>query len=208
MKTNTTSTRVHRIAGHRAGAALRQVGALVVALAGIALAGPGCAATQRKTEPLADSVRAYNEGVRWLRFDEAATRLPADRRDDFLDQRDQLHEDLRISDYEIIRVRHDPKGRRARVQIKYTWYLDSRGKVHETHAVQTWHQGKEIWILRGERFLRGEPMPGVEGGEPAPDAQSPDGPAPVEAPAGSEPELPETDPAPPEEAADDPPQGS
>jgi hypothetical protein len=186
--------------------------ALLVALAGLAAS---CAATQRKTEPLEDSVRTYNEGVRWQRFDEAATRVPPDRRDDFLDQRDQLHEDLRVSDYEIVRVRYDARGRRARVQIKYTWYLDSRGKVHETHAVQTWHQGKEIWILRGERFLRGEPMPGLEGGKPAPDAQaSPETPpeastqAPGEAPGEVDPELPETDPAPPEEAADDPPQGS
>lgn len=194
--------------------------ALLALLASIALS--GCAATQRKTEPLADSVRVYNDGVRWQRFDEAATRLPASLRDDFLDQRDQLHEDLRISDYEIIRVRQDAKGKRARVQIKYTWYLDSRGKVHETHAVQTWQQGEEIWILKGERFLRGEPMPGLEGGEAKPEAQAPEttgdatgnatGDAPGEAPGetlpGSDPEYPETDPALPEEAADDPPQGS
>jgi hypothetical protein len=185
---------------------------LLAALAGFALAGPGCAATQRKAEPLADSVRAYNDSLRWERFDEAATRLPADRRDDFLDQRDQLHEDLRVSDYEIIRVRNDDKGRRARVQIKYTWYLESRGKVHETHAVQTWHQGTEIWILRSERFLRGEPMPGLKGGEPKPDAAAPDDPAHPEAdPAHPEagPARPAPDPAPlEEEAADDPPQGS
>lgn len=194
---------------------------LLAALAAIALA--GCAAAQRKTEPLADSVRAYNDSVRWQRFDDAATRLPPDRRDDFLDQRDQLHEDLRISDYEVIRVRNDAKGRRARVQIKYTWYLDSNGKVHETHAVQTWHQGDEVWILKGERFLRGEPMPGLEGGEPDAPAstdRSPDDPShdasdettgdttgdTIDDPSGSE--LPATDPAPPEEAADDPPQGS
>jgi hypothetical protein len=187
--------------------------ALLIALAGIALAGPGCAATQRKAEPLDYSVRAYNDGVRWQRFDEAATRLPADRRDDFLDQRDQLHEDLRVSDYEIIRVRHDSKGRQARVQIKYTWYLESSGKVHETHAVQTWHQGDTVWILRGERFLRGEPMPGLKGGEPEPDAPAPDAPGPGQLDPGTDPAtdpaLPGAEPAPlEEEAADDPPQGS
>jgi hypothetical protein len=198
----------------RRGAAPGRVLALLVALAGFALAAPGCAATQRKAEPLADSVRTYNDGVRWQRFDEAATRLPPDLRDEFLDQRDQLHEDLRVSDYEIIRVRNDGKGRRARVQIKYTWYLESSGKVHETHAVQTWHQGEEIWILRGERFLRGEPMPGLKGGEPKPDAPATDGPAPGQAGPEADPSPPapdptEIEPAPlEEEAADDPPQGS
>ena len=223
MHTNATtpgprSLPVHPGPGPRAASALCRVRALalLVALAGCALA--GCAATQRKTEPLADSVRTYNEAVRWLRFEEAATRLPANRRDDFLDERDQLHEDLRITDYEIIRVRHDAKGRRAKVQIKYTWYLDSRGKVHETHAVQTWHQGEEIWILKGERFLRGEPMPGLEGDKPTTDTpvssgtpgETPDAPTETSGHARPEidPEYPETDPAPPEEAADDPPQGS
>ncbi len=193
----------HLIPGQRPAGHVRAL-ALLIALAGIALAGPGCAATQRKAEPLDYSVRAYNDGVRWQRFDEAATRLPPDRRDDFLDQRDQLHEDLRVSDYEIIRVRHHSKGRQARVQIKYTWYLESNGKVHETHSVQTWHQGDTVWILRGERFLRGEPMPGLKGGEPEPDAPAPDAPEP-----GADPALPGADPAPlEEEAGDDPPQGS
>lgn len=131
----------------------------------------GCGAAQREPEPLDQSVRVYNDGVRWLRFDEAASRLPANRRDDFLDERDQLHEDLRISHYDVIRVRYDGERRRARVQIKYTWYLESRGVVHETHSVQTWHRGEELWILRGERYLRGEGMPGLEGSPPEPEPE-------------------------------------
>lgn len=195
---------------------------LLALLSLLALAAPGCAATQRKVEPLEDSVRVYNDGVRWQRFDDSASRLPPARRDDFLDERDQLHEDLRVSDYEIIRVRHHPKGRQARVQVKYTWYLESRGKVHETHAVQTWHQGKEVWILRGERFLRGEPMPGLEGDEPKPDDpddpdEAPASPGSSQTAPGVDADLPESDDAPegpapegpaPEEAAEDPPQGS
>jgi hypothetical protein len=132
------------------------------ALLVLALAAAGCGAAQRDPEPLDQAVRVYNEGVRWQRFDDAASRLPADRRDDFLDQQDQLHDDLRISEYDVIRVRYDGKQRRARVQIKYTWYLESRGVVHETHAVQTWHRGDEIWVMRGERYLRGERMPGLK----------------------------------------------
>jgi hypothetical protein len=182
-------------------------GALLV----LALAAAACGAAQREPEPLDQSVRVYNEGVRWQRFDDAASRLPADRRDDFLDQRDQLHDDLRISEYDVIRVRYDNKQRRARVQIKYTWYLESRGVVHETHAVQTWHRGEEIWVMRGERYLRGERMPGLEGsepdegepdeseapeGEPEPDAPEPDAPEPgsfeqdLDAPAEGDPALP------------------
>ena len=147
------------------------------ALLGQAVTALGCGAAQREPEPLDQAVRLYNEGVRWQRFDEAASRLPVERRDDFLDQRDQLHEDLRISQYDIIRVRYDGKQRRARVQVKYTWYRESRGVVHETHAVQTWHRGEEIWVMRGERHLRGESMPGLEESTETTGAAAADAPA-------------------------------
>jgi hypothetical protein len=188
-----------------------------------AMAAAGCGAAQREPEPLDQAVRVYNDGLRWERFDEAASRLPADRRDDFLDERDQLHDDLRISDYETIRVRFDGKQRRARVQVKYTWYLESRGVVHETHAVQTWHRGDEIWVMRGERHLRGETMPGLKGSEPKakpkaepeaepkaepgakpraePGAPSSAGPEPL-------PDAPGEDPAAPAPDAEEPPPGS
>jgi hypothetical protein len=183
----------------------------------------GCGAAQREPEPLDQAVRVYNDGLRWQRFDEAASRLPAARRDDFLDQRDQLHDDLRISEYDVIRVRYDDKQRRARVQVKYTWYLESRGVVHETHAVQTWHRGDEIWVMRGERFLRGEVMPGLQGADEDPEAktgaESKHGPDPeatpgaeIDAPPPAEPgpgpDDPGEDPLAPEEDAAEPPQGS
>jgi hypothetical protein len=180
----------------------RLAGALLAVLG--ALASPGCGAAQRDVEPLDASLRVYNDGLRWQRFDDSASRLPAAQRDDFLDERDQLHEDLRISDYEVIRVRYDGKQRRAKVQIKYTWYLESRGVVHETHAVQTWQRGDTIWILRNERFLRGEPMPGLDG-----DASKSETPAATpEPPAEPSTDAPEQDPATPAEPAEDAPLGS
>lgn len=134
----------------------------------------GCGA-QQSVEPLEPAVRLYGDGIRWQRFDDAASRLPPERRDDFLDQRDRLHDDLRVHDYEIIRVRFGPEGRRARVHVKYSWYLESRGVVHETHAIQRWHRPAEVWLMVGEEHLRGEPMPGIEDPEQKPDAPAPEG---------------------------------
>lgn len=131
------------------------------------LAAGGCGAAQT-AEPLDEAVRAYNDAIRWERFEMAAGRVPPEQRDDFLDQRDRLHGDLRIHHSEVVRVRFDAQQRRARVQVKYVWYLDSRGTVHETHAVQRWERRGRFWILTGEIRLRGEPMPGVS--EPEPDA--------------------------------------
>jgi hypothetical protein len=107
------------------------------------------------------AVRTYNEAVRWQRYPAAAAKLMPAERDDFLDERDALAEDLRITDYDVIRVRTAKSALRAAIQIKYTWFLDSRSIVHETHAVQDWELHGNVWIMADERRLRGEKMPGL-----------------------------------------------
>ncbi|WP_428266914.1 hypothetical protein [Haliangium sp.] len=128
-----------------------------------------CGAAHKDTEPLELSVRVYNDGIRWERFDDAALRLPPADRDDFLDQRDRLSDDLRVHHYEVVRVRHGPDGKRARVHVKYRWYLESNGILHETHTVQRWQRQQELWMMVGEDFLRGDPMPGVADPDAEPD---------------------------------------
>ena len=146
--------------------ALRQITAFTLS-AGLLAPVVGCIAP-RRVEPLGEAVRTYNEAIRWERFELAAARLPPRQRDDFLDERDRLREDLRITGYEVVRARHDSTGRRARVHIKYTWHRDSRGIVHTTHTVQRWERPRSDWVLLEERYLRGEPMPGVK---PGPDGR-------------------------------------
>jgi len=138
----------------------------------------GCASKQRQGDELMDSVMTYNEGVRWERLAAAATRVPPAERDDFVDERDQLAEDLRISDWEIKRVRQRGE-RRAEIHVKYTWYRDDEGIVHETHAMQRWERRGRAWLIVGEERLRGDEMPGLtdgpedegEGEEPPEDSE-------------------------------------
>jgi hypothetical protein len=128
----------------------------------LSLVVPACGGVTQRVEPLPDSVRIYNSAVRWQKFQDAASRLPPDQRDDFLDDRDQLAEDLRVDDYEVIRMRTSKDGRRAKVQIKYTWHLDSKGIVRTTHTVQDWQRYGKVWVMAMERQLRGDEMPGFE----------------------------------------------
>jgi len=121
----------------------------------------GCGAASLRGEPdLSESVRQFNDGVRWERFAAAATAIPPRERSQFVDDMDERAADLKITDYEVVRV--DPRGEReARVQIKLSWYKASDGTVHETHAVQTWeHHGKSWWMV-DEIRLRGAEMPGL-----------------------------------------------
>ncbi len=136
----------------------------------------------KNEETLAESVRSYNDGVRWSRFEVAAVHVLPPQRSQFVDDWDQRAKELKITDYELVRV--DQKGpRQAKVQIKLEWYKDSEGTVHETHAVQTWERRGKLWFVVDEARLRGTEMPGLpeplmsdvpkasEAGEAGPDAR-------------------------------------
>ena len=108
---------------------------------------------------LMESVHTYNEGVRWERFTAAAAVVPPAERDDFLDEREALADDLRITDVEIVRVA--ARGERADIQVKMSWYLDSRGTVNETWVRQRWERQGAAWRVVDERRVRGDAMPGL-----------------------------------------------
>lgn len=119
-----------------------------------------CGAHARDTETLADSIRSFNDGVRWERFAAAAVRVPPRERSQFVEDMDVRAEDLKITDYEIVRV--DERGpREARVQIKLSWYRTSEGTLRETHAMQTWERQGKVWMMVAEARVRGAEMPGL-----------------------------------------------
>lgn len=119
----------------------------------------GCGAGASESS-LPDTVRQFNEGVRWGRFEVAANAVPPKERAQFVDDMDERANDLKITDYEVVKVA--PRGSsEARVQVKLSWYKASEGTVHETHALQTWERhGKAWWIVDATR-LRGAEMPGL-----------------------------------------------
>src|SRR5437660_409149 len=102
---------------------------VVVALA-------ACGGIGKQENTLAESVNDFSEGIRWSRFTNAAVHVLPPQRSQFVDEWDERAKDLKITDYEVVKV--DQKGSRsASVQVKVEWYKDSEGKVHETHALQT-----------------------------------------------------------------------
>jgi len=123
-----------------------------------------CGARARGAETLAESIRTFNDGVRWERFGAAAARIPPRERSQFVVEMDERAEELKIIDYEIVDV--DARGgREARVQVKLSWYRTGEGRLHETHAVQTWERQGDAWMMVAEARVRGAAMPGLP--EPA-----------------------------------------
>jgi hypothetical protein len=127
----------------------------------MALAACGTSVGQKQTERLIESSTGYQEGMRWGRFEDAAAYVPPEERDGFLDERDRLGEDLRIDDYEVLRVHMQNGHKAARVRVKYTWHLDSVGRVFETVTEQKWARHGQQWLLEEEIVQRGEAMPGM-----------------------------------------------
>jgi hypothetical protein len=123
--------------------------------------GLACGAPQVRSEnDLAESIRQFNEGVRWERFSAAATSIPPSLRSQFVDEMDQRAGDLKITDYEVVNVAQRGE-REAQVQVKLSWYRASEGTVHQTHAIQTWERHGKVWWIVDETRLRGAEMPGL-----------------------------------------------
>lgn len=121
-----------------------------------------CGGSSKHSADLLYDVRAYNEGVRWEKLPQAAVRIHPSEREAFLDEREQLQEELRIDDFEITRLKMAGKDdETANVQIKWTWHMDSLGIVHTTTSKQEWRRFGDRWIMLGEAHVWGVLMPGV-----------------------------------------------
>jgi hypothetical protein len=135
---------------------------LVIVLLSLA----ACATPQKKKESLLDTSLRFQEGLRWGRFEDAASHVPASEREAFLDEHDKLADNLRIDDYEVIRVHFSGGQEEAMVEVKYTWHLDGEGIVKTTVTDQRWELHGVAWLLEDESKKRGDDMPGLAAGKP------------------------------------------
>lgn len=134
-----------------------------------------CGGAQQRTEDLLEAVRTYHEAIRWERLAMAASRVPAKERDSFFEEREDLVPELHISDYELVRVGKAAHGG-SKVEVKWTWYKESEGVVHETRSMETWERQGKQWMIVGEERTRGPEMPGLREpvAPPAAEAGTPD----------------------------------
>lgn len=113
----------------------------------------------KKTEDLVGDVRDFQEGLRWRNYDQAADHVVAPQRARFLDAHDDIDADLRIDDYEVMRVTVTGEHTEALVRVKYTWHRDSVGTVYETIVDQKWERQGKVWRIIGAEHRQGETLP-------------------------------------------------
>jgi hypothetical protein len=130
-----------------------------------------CGGAQQRTEDLLEAVRTYHEAIRWERLAMAASRVPVKERDAFFEEREDLVPELHISDYELVRVAKAEHGG-SKVEVKWTWYKESEGVVHETRSMETWERQGKQWMIVGEERMRGPEMPGLREGAAPPAAEA------------------------------------
>jgi hypothetical protein len=118
-----------------------------------------CAGAAKANDDFMADIRSFQEGLRWRKYDVAADFVPAEKREKFLDAHDETDTDLRIDDYELMRVKLNDSHETAQVRVKYTWHLDSVGTVHDTVVDQHWEKQGKMWRILASEHQRGEEMP-------------------------------------------------
>ncbi len=132
----------------------------MLAVVGLTLS--ACGGAAKRSHDLKYDVRLYNEGVRWANLPQAAVRILPSAREDFLNEREELEEELRIDDFEIMRLKTEGESQEtATVQVKWTWHMDREGIVRTTTSRQAWRRYGSRWIMLKEAHLRGYEMPGI-----------------------------------------------
>ena len=116
---------------------------------------PAAAARQKDSETLAESIRSYNDGIRWQRYEMAASARAAAERAQFVDEWTSARRTSRSPTTRSSGSTRRPT-RRRRSRSRSSWYSDSEGILRETHAMQTWERHGKTWFMVEETRLRGD----------------------------------------------------
>jgi hypothetical protein len=143
----------------------RFMGELAVwaALAVVAVLSSGCMgiADYSSRDRATMAAREYTDGVRWGKYDQAASHVPRERRDHFIEQHAALEDELEIADYELVQVnvdKIDNKHEKVTARVDYTWTLKRVGIVEKTTTEQVWEEKDGKWMLSREERVKGAPL--------------------------------------------------
>jgi len=129
----------------------------------LALVLAGCAGSGYSTrDKITQAAREYNDGVRWQKWEQAASHIAKDERTRFLERHQAYEDELEIADYELVAIdidKSDKKKDKATARIDYTWTLKRQGLLQKTSTLQRWEEGSDGWVMCSEERLRGAALP-------------------------------------------------
>jgi hypothetical protein len=120
-----------------------------------------CAMTpaQRREETLMREARAFNDDVRWARYEQLHLSLPPEEAQLFSARAAALGDDLVVADYEVTAITFTPGSEAATVMVKFDWYSKRATSLHSSTLEQRWEYQAGRWLVTKQRRLRGERFP-------------------------------------------------
>ena len=99
------------------------------------------------TEQLRFATVTYNEGLRWKRYADAASVLPAESRARFVRTKEDERDELFFVEYELRSVDVAAEGADAHVEVDYKWYRLPSTTLETTRMRQHWVFANDVWQL-------------------------------------------------------------
>ena len=129
----------------------------------------GCGTPNRMTH-LKDTLRTFNQQVRWGMWPAASAHVGTKMREMWLASRLSGAAGLKISDVKLVRVTSDgPRATKAEVFVSLTWYRVDDMTVQSATWKQNWEHSRAGWSLVGEERLASNPnavKPAQKDGKP------------------------------------------
>lgn len=118
----------------------------------------GCGIAEGPREKLKQSSFAFNEGLRWGRYNDVLPIVDSQALDHFTEIHQGWGDSLLVSNAEIIQTVYDDKERKAIITVKFTWYRKKEMVVHSTVTNQHWEYRDAKWWMMAEEYQSGEPF--------------------------------------------------
>jgi hypothetical protein len=125
---------------------------------GLALA--GCfSATQRREDDLVRDARVFADDLRWARWDQMGSSMPAEDKRLLMERVELVSRDLVMCDYEVTSVHFDTGSSTATVTVSIDWYAKSDPSLRNATLEQRWESRGGRWIMIKQRRSHGDRFP-------------------------------------------------
>lgn len=118
--------------------------ALTLTLAFAALA---CTMPSGPSEELERAVSAYNDHIRWARFEKASAFIKLKQRAHFMELYEPSDETLHIDDLEVKSIDLAPGNKKAKVTINARYFKTPSVTLQKKKWVQTWQREDDAWWM-------------------------------------------------------------
>ncbi|MGD0836573.1 MAG: hypothetical protein ABSB49_08020 [Polyangia bacterium] len=117
------------------------------------------APAQRREDDLLQEARAWNDDLRWARWDVLGQALTPEENARMQERRDLIAKELVIADNEVTAVHFQPGSRGAAVSVTLDWYKKSEAVLRQTTLEQQWELRAGHWIMIKQKRTRGDRFP-------------------------------------------------